>query len=133
MGVVEGALAQLAFLIQELPRRARVVGPEYAPGGRFYDCEDTIRVDGRDGHTDLADYALWQPGIPRDLGPRLARVGGLEESTPRSSARHRPWRAIGLPQCRKEHMRVARVYRNVNGGCPVIAVEGFLPVHTAID
>lgn len=84
--IVERALPQAPVFIDAIPCRARVVGAEQAAVLGFDHRVDAIRV-GRHRHADLADNAIRQPRLARDLRPGIAAVRRFIEAAQRSAAR----------------------------------------------
>jgi hypothetical protein len=78
LGVVPGALTQLAFIVHAGPRGARVVGSVHATLIGFNKRVHAARVGAAHGDTDVAPQTSGEPGVLRDFGPGIAAVGGLE-------------------------------------------------------
>src|SRR5207237_5610813 len=112
--VVEGALPDVSAGVHQLPCRARVVRAEEAAVLVLDERVDATRIRAGDRDADLADDALRQAGIARDLAPRLAAVGGLEQPAARPAARHLVLDAIGLPQRGEHDVRIAPVDLDVH-------------------
>src|SRR5205814_1659694 len=70
--VVERALTDISSRIHQLPRRAGIVGAEEAAVFVLDQRVDAVRVGARDGDADLADHALRQAWVARDLAPGVA-------------------------------------------------------------
>src|SRR5690606_12913896 len=131
--VVERALTQLPLGVHELPRRTAVVGAEDTATVRLDDRVHAVRVGTGHGHADLADHLLpRQAGVARDLRPRGAPVGALDEATARAAARHRPRLPECIPERRVDDVRILRIDRDVDGAGLRIAVEHLLPGAAAV-
>ncbi len=131
--VIERALAQVAVVVDQLPRRARIVGHIQA-AGRFVldDRVDAIAVRSRHRHADLAPEAGRQPGVLGDLGPGVAGVGGLEQAAARPAARHAPRRAMRFPQRREDHVGVLRIDRQIDAAGLLVAEQRAPPRLAAV-
>src|SRR5207249_3674936 len=102
VGVVPGALAQIAFVVRAPPRLAAVFRSEDAARVGLDDRPHAILIGGhRDA--DLPNDALRHAIVARDLLPRIAAVGGLEQSRARPAARHVPGTPTRLPHRRVEN------------------------------
>ena len=70
--------------------------------------------------------------VARDLLPRLAAVGRLEEAAAGAAARHLVLDAVGLPQRREHHVRVLPIDLDVDGAGLVVAEQHLLPRLAAV-
>ena len=130
--VVPGPLPQLAVLGALRPALATVLGAEHAAVGRLDEREDAIRPRGRYRDGDLPEHALRQPAVARDLGPRVAAVGGLEDAAALAAADELVRAADRLPEGREHDPRVRRVDREVDAAGRCAAGEDFLPGLAAV-
>ena len=73
-----------------------------------------------------------RPWIARDLRPRLAAVGRLEQAAARAAARHLVLDAIRLPQRRVHHVGIAPIDRDVDGAGLVVAEQHLAPRLAAV-
>ncbi len=71
---IERALQGAPVLAHERPGRARIVGSEDAAVVRFHHGVNAIGIGAGDGHADLADDALRQAGVARNLRPGVAAI-----------------------------------------------------------
>src|SRR5690606_17481047 len=67
--------AEFGLVVDLLPGVTAVVGTEQRAVVGFDQRPDSPLFGRGDRHTDLAEHALWQPGIAGDLGPGVAAVG----------------------------------------------------------
>src|SRR6185437_4474503 len=132
VGVIEGALAEPALVVDKGPGGAGVVGAEQAAVLVLDEREDAIRIDGRDRDADLAVDARRQTFGVGDFGPGLAAVGRLVQSAARAAARHSPFVAIGLPERGVHDIRIGAVDLDVGGAGLVILVEDLAPGLSAV-
>ena len=68
-----------------------------------------------------------QTRLARELRPRVAAVGRLEEAAARAAARHRVGQPVGLPQRGVEHLRVVAVHHEIDRAGLRVAVQHLLP------
>src|SRR5207247_6709240 len=125
--VVESALTDIAARVHQLPRRARICGGEEAPVLGLDQRVHTVRVGARDGDADLADHALRQARVARDLAPGVAAVGRLEQAAAGAAARHLILDAIRLPHCREQDVRIPAIDLDVHGARLAVAEQLPLP------
>jgi hypothetical protein len=130
--VVEGALANVALVVDQLPVGAAVIGDVQAALFVFDHGVDPIGIAAGDRHADLADDTRGQSGIARDLGPIVAPVGRFEEPAARSAASEAPGSAIDVPYGGEEDAGIVGVDDEVDGSRVVVAVEDFVPGGAAI-
>ena len=129
---VERPLPEIAAGVGERPGRAGVVGPVQSAGLRFDHGIEPPRVRPGDGDADLAKHARRQAGCARDLGPRVAAVGRLEEPGPRSAAPQPPRNPFHLPQRGVEHGRMLRIDHEIDGAGAVVTEQHLLPRPPAV-
>src|SRR5688572_5092059 len=130
--VVERALPNRARGVDQLPRSTGIVRYEQATILVFDQRVDAIGVGLRVGETDAADHARRQPGVARDLGPRLAAVGRLIHAAAGAAARHLVFNAIRLPQRGIDHVRIVGVDHDIDGAAARILEQRALPRFAAI-
>ncbi len=75
VGVVPGALAEVAVLVEALPGLAAVVGAEDAPLLVLDQGPNAVGLGGGDGDADLALDPLGHAGLVGKVGPGFAAVG----------------------------------------------------------
>src|SRR5881296_1196125 len=126
VGVVPGALPEIALLVGAPPRLAAVVGAEHAARVGLDDRPHAIMIGGH-GDADLPDHAFGQAFIAGDLFPRVAAVGGLEEPGAGPAARHVPRPAARLPDRGVQNARVIGVHRDIDGAGRVRAKQDLVP------
>ncbi len=97
MGVVPSALAPLAATVREDPRCSGVVAAEDAAIEGFDDRIQSLRICRRDGEPDLADDALRQACISREVGPGLTAVRGFVKAAAGAAGVERVRRSPGFP------------------------------------
>src|SRR5439155_14576123 len=131
VGVVPGALPEIALVVGPPPRLAAVVGAEHAARVRIHDSPDPIMVRGH-SYTDLADRALGHPFVAGELFPGVAAVGGLEEPGAGPAARHVPRPAPRLPDRSVENTRIGGVHCEIDGAGGVGPEQHFLPRLAAV-
>src|SRR5262249_56821042 len=126
-GVVDRARRVFAAGVDQLPRRARIVGAEEPAVLVLDERVDAVRVRPRNADGDLADEALRHAGVARDLAPRLAAVDRFEEAAARSAARHLIFDAIRLPQRGEHHAWIPPIDLDVHGAGLVVPQQLALP------
>ena len=120
-------------LVHQRPRGAGVVARKRPPLSFSTSAYTRFGVGGRDRHADAPHQPLGrQPGVARDLRPRLAAVGALEQPAPRTAARHLVFLAVRLPHRRVHHVRVLAVDRDVDRAGLVVAEEHLAPRLAAV-
>ena len=130
--VVEGALPDVAVLVDEHPGAAGVVRDVESALVVLDQRVDPVRVGAGHVDADAPDDAGGQAGVARDLGPGVAAVGGLEEAAAGSAARHLVLDAVRLPHRGVQHVRVAAVDHEVDRAGLVVAEEHLLPRLAAV-
>src|SRR6516162_1921743 len=65
--------------------------------------------------------------MTRNLRPAVAAIGGTEEAASRPSARDVPEVPAGLPEGRKQHTRIARIHRQIDGARIGLSIQHFAP------
>ena len=124
---VERALPDVPVAVDECPRQAPVVGAvQPAPLGlevRPY----PVRIRAGHGNRDLAEHAVRKARAAREVGPRVAAIGGLEDPRPFATAPQAPRLAVHLPQRRVQDVRIARIQDEVDGSRALVAEEHLLP------
>ncbi len=130
--VVEGALPDGARFVDQLPRRARIVGHEQAALFVLDQRVDAIRIRLGVGQADASDQAGGQAGVAGDLGPGLAAVGGLIHAAAGTAARHLVFDAVRLPQRGVDDVRVVGVDHDVDGAAARILEQRALPRLAAV-
>ena len=127
-GVVKGALADGALIVDELPGIAAVVAAEQSALVRLDEGVDAPAIGRRDGDADLAPDAFGQPlgvflafrrvlaeigrivGRRRDeLRPVLAAVARDVQAAARSAADQLPRPPPRLPQAGEQDLRIGRI------------------------
>ena len=126
--VVERALPDAARLVHQLPRARR---HRRSCRGRPCRSRSARRRDSsrrrRCAIADLAVESLRQAAGARDLLPRLAAVGRLEEAAAGAAARHLVLDAVRLPQRREHHVRIPAIDLHVDAAGLGVAEQHFLP------
>jgi len=130
--VIEGALADVAVVVDQLPRRSRIVGTEESAFLVLDEGVDPVRVRARDSDADAADHALGKPGIAGDLCPCVAAVRRLEQSAARTAARHLVFDPERFPQRGEHHVRCLAVDRNIDRPGLIVPEERLLPGLAAV-
>ena len=130
--VIERPLPEPAIVVDAGPGRAGVVRQEHAALGGFDDGVDAAAVGARDRHAHLAPERRRQALVLRQLGPRLAAVGRLEEPAAGTAARQRMRRAEDLPEAGVEHVGVLRIHRQIDRPGLVVAEEHAVPRLAAV-
>src|SRR5437588_797696 len=95
--IVPGAAPQVAVVRDLLPGLAGAHRAEERAVVIHDQRRGAIRPRRRDRHADLAEDALRQPPIARDLYPGVPTLGGLEECAPLSAADELVRIALHLP------------------------------------
>jgi hypothetical protein len=80
-GVVPGALAELALVVDPSPGLPRVFAPKDSSIFGFHDRPEPVRILRTHRDAIDADDALGQPLVPGDLGPRVSSVDALVHRT----------------------------------------------------
>ena len=132
MRVVERALTDRPVLVHQGPGRARIVALVEAALVVLDERVDTVGVRGRERDADPPDQSSREPRVARDLLPRLAAVGALEESRPRAAGRHLILLAVCLPERSVEHVGIRAIDRDVDRPRPLVTKEHATPVLAAI-
>src|SRR6516162_4950520 len=70
--------------------------------------------------------------MTRNLRPAVAAIGGTEEAASRPSARDVPEVPAGLPEGRKQHTRIARIHRQIDGARVGVSIQHFAPGPSAV-
>ncbi len=131
MRVIPRALAEIALVVGAAPRVAAVFGSEDAAGVGFDDRPYAVMIGGH-CDADLADHAFREAVVAGDLLPRVAAIGGLEQSGARPAARHVRRPAARLPDRRKENPRIGGVQREIHGAGGIRPEQHFLPGLAAV-
>ena len=138
--VIEGALADVALVVDQRPRRPRVVRLEEAALLVLDERVHPVRVRTAHRHADATHQSSGHARVPRDLRPALAAIGALEEPAALAAARHLVFLAVRLPHRRVEHVRIRPIDAHVNRRRLVVPIEHLTPrlapvgalVHTAL-
>src|SRR5260221_4699180 len=130
--IVPGPAARLALLAQLLPRLAAVVRAEDGAILGVDDGPHTVRARRRDHHADLAEGALGQPLVARDVRPGVAAVGRLPEAGALAAADELMGLAHGFPEGGVGDARVVGIHREIAGARGRAAEEHALPRLAAI-
>src|SRR6516162_2478976 len=70
--------------------------------------------------------------MTRNLRPAVAAIGGTEEAASRPSAREVPEVPAGLPEGRKQHTRIARIHRQIDGARIGVSIQHLAPGFAAV-
>src|SRR5262245_2932265 len=130
--VIPGPLAQFARLIDLGPGLARVVRAKDTAVLSLDDGPDTIRIDRRNRQADDADDPLRQALVAGDLFPRVAAVGALPDTGPRSAALQAVGRAFHPPRRRINDARIVRVESQFERADFVVDEENLFPGEAAV-
>ena len=130
--VVPGPLAQLAVLGAALPGATPIVAAEHRAVLRLDDRPDPVRARRRDRDPDLPQDPLRKPLGPREIGPGVAAVGGLEQPAARASAAHLIRPADRLPERREQDARVLGVDAHIDRARGIAPREHLLPGGPAV-
>ncbi len=114
VGVVPGALAEVALLVQALPGLAAVVGAEDAALLVLHDRPDAAGLGGGGGDPDLALDPLRHPGLVRKVGPGVTAVGGSPEARAGAAAAQLVGASARLPEGSVDDPGVGRVEREID-------------------
>ena len=123
------ALPKGTFLAAFRPCGSTVVRTKDTATVRFDEGVDAIAIGAGDGDADLAYRCFRQPGILRDLRPRVTAVRRLEETAAGSVActRRPGGQDAVLPDGREQDVGILPIHRQVNRPRTVVAEENFLP------
>ncbi len=130
MGVVPGALAEVAVGVDQPEPLAAVVGAEQAALLGLDQGPDPVGVGRRDGDADAALDPLGQP--LGQLLPAVAAVLGAPQAAVLAAAVEGPRLALHLPDGGVEDARVGGVHGQVDGAGAVADVEHLLPARAAV-
>ena len=130
MGVIPGALTEIAAIANPLPARAAVVGAIEAALCRLDQRIDAVRICGR-RHADAAQDARGK-AVARHLLPGGAAVTRAIHPAAGAAALHRPRLAVHLPHASPQHVRIARIHLDVNRAGLLIDEQHALPRLAAV-
>src|SRR5579884_1467543 len=130
--VVPGALAQLALLGELVPVLTAVVGAVHRALLALDDGPDAAGPGGRGRHADLAEHALGQPVLARDVLPSIAAVARAPQAAALATALQLVRPALSAPRRGVQDPRVLRVHRQVAHADALVDVEHALPRRPAI-
>ena len=134
MRVVPGPVHQVAVRGHLHPARPvilRAVQPGLLPLG-LHQRPHPPGPHRRNGDADLAQHAVRQAGIARDLLPGVAAIGGAEQPAARPAAGDVPEIAPRLPEAGEQDARVGGIHRQFHRPGVGVAVQHLLPVCPAV-
>src|SRR5260370_38235675 len=122
------------------------MGRELGPGGvegvgaveaglaaiGFDQRPDAAGAGGRNGDADLAQQALRQAWIARNLLPAIAAVGAAEQPAARTAARYVPEGAPRLPHRGEQDARIGAVHGEIDRARQVDNARDRLPALAAV-
>ncbi len=134
VGVVPGPVHQVAIGRDLGPARAEVVGAVEAGlvALGFDQRPDAAGAGGRNGDADLAQQALRQAWIARNLLPAIAAVGAAEQPAARTAARYVPEVAPRLPHRGEQDARIGAVHGEIDRARHVATAQDLLPALAAV-
>ena len=130
--VVERALTDVPVAVHQRPRGTRIVALEQAAVVVLDQGIHTVRIRGRECHTNTTHQSRRQALVARDLGPRFATVDALEQAGTRTARRHLIFLAVRLPHGRVHHARVVAVEGDIDRARLVVAKQHLPPRLAAV-
>ena len=121
MRVVECALTDIAVAVHQRPRGTSIVALEQAAVIVLDQRVHAVRVRRGQRHTDPAHQSRRQSLVARDLGPRFATVGALEQAGARTARRHLIFLAVRFPHGRVHHTRIVAVEGDIDRARLIVA------------
>ena len=124
LGLARGLDPRVAVIVAAVQAALTTFGFDHRP--------HPTPLGGRDGDADLAERAVGQTRVLREVRPGVAAVVGAPQTRARTAGVDRPERAAGLPGGGEDAPRVRRVEREIDGAGLLTDVEDELPRVAAV-